>query len=235
MVNSMVDESKRWEDDWQALVEERRIFDKECERLDDAARRHHARLPPRDYAAEDRASAARLEEMAAARKKRELDRQKNLEAEVRIKTEEIEDMRMQDIDEENNWEAEYGEALEEDPAFVQPIAPKVTSPQSTAQTAIPDSTPEAHQQEQEPAPTTNEPGHSPSTENEQPTNVAVSGWEAEPTDRNTGWGWNTDPSLPGRVESGEQSSRELDYQAANSVVPSVDELDFEEEDAIHLS
>lgn len=119
-IQSIASESRHWEADWEKLVQRRKQFDTESDRLDDAARRHNQRLPPRDYEAEDKLAAEEAARIEAKQRARLDERQRNLEAYQKVKQEEQDEQILLASREPDDWEAEYGAQLEEDPGFIRP-------------------------------------------------------------------------------------------------------------------
>ena len=113
------EQSQRWEKEWEQLLKCQGAFEIECGKLDDAARRHHQGLPPKDYKAEEKAATKFAEETASARIGGEEERSNEAKREALRKKKEAEEHNLQaEIEEGERWETEYGAALEEDPSFI---------------------------------------------------------------------------------------------------------------------
>ena len=119
-VKVSTDELLRNEDDWSDYKEKIRIQKRHFDRLDENVKRFEQGLRPIDFAAHDRQEALSSRQKEERRLATETERRRQqAEAHIRASVE-AEARRQAEIEKQNQWEAEYGEALEEDPAFTAP-------------------------------------------------------------------------------------------------------------------
>lgn len=111
------EELRRNEEDWSAYKEKMRLQKIQFDRLDESVRRNEQGLPPIDYDAQDRERLLNAALAAQDRVRLAEERRKNMKKAKLEAAREAESKRMADVDAQSRWEIEYGEALEEDPAF----------------------------------------------------------------------------------------------------------------------